>query len=259
MDEIKKINYDEIREIVASKGFNPDLILKDYYVTAVLYMLKDIKGIYFKGGTALQKIFLNYSRLSEDVDFTLTKRIKEIKIKITRILKQSRLFERITKDKDVEGFIRLIAHYKNFSKKDDTIFIDLNGRSKILLKPENYRIKHFYKDNIPEFSIETLAREEILAEKMAAAIGRNRPRDHYDLYRIIREKMQINLTIVKKKCSQSNVEFNIIKMFNRAKKLKRRWDDDLMPLLANEVDFKEVMTTLAKYFKLKEEKEKLKK
>ena len=47
-------------------------------------------------------------------------------------------------------------------------------------------------------------------------------------------------------------------MFNNAKKLKRRWDEDLLPLLAEEISFEEVMKTLAKYFKLKEEKDKKK-
>lgn len=255
MDEIKKINSDEIKEIVASKGFDTDLILKDYYITAILYMIKDIDGIYFKGGTALQKIFLGYSRLSEDIDFTLTKNIEEIKDKIIKALRESKLFERLTKDKDVEGFTRLIVHYKDFLNRDDVIFIDLNKRDKLLKNPEKHEIRHFYHEYIPKFSFNTVSKEEIIAGKMAAAIGRNQPRDHYDLYNIIKAKMPINLSMVERKCKKSKHEFDIIKMFNRAKKLKNRWDVDLVPLLANQVSFQEVITTLAKYFKLKEEKE----
>ena len=98
-------------------------------------------------------------------------------------------------------------------------------------------------------------KEEMIAEKMAAAIGRNKPRDHYDLYKIIKKGIPINLELVKKKCNSSGVEFNIIKMFNQAKKLKKRWDEDLIPLLSEEITFNEVMKTLAKEFKLKKEKE----
>lgn len=254
MAEIKKITYDEIKEIIAKKGFDIDIMLKDYYATIILYLLKDVKGIYFKGGTALHKIFLNYTRLSEDIDFTVTKDMEQIKEEIKNILKKSKLFEKITKDKDVEGFTRLVIHYKNFSNEYDSVFIDLNKRDKLLMKPEKHTIKHFY-TNIPEFYINTLAKAEMIAAKMSAAITRNKPRDHYDLYKIIKAKIPINLEIVKKKCKQSGMEFNIIKIFNRAKKLKKRWDQDLLPLLAEEVSFKEVMTTLAKHFKLKEEKE----
>ena len=130
--------------------------------------------------------------------------------------------------------------------------------TKLILKPEKYEIKHFYTENIPEFSFNTLAEEEMVSEKVAAAIGRNKPRDHYDVYKIIQKKIPINLPLVKKKCEDSEDEFNIIKMFNKAKKLKKRWDEDLLPLLAEKITFQEVMQTLAKYFRLKEEKEKQK-
>ena len=72
MAKIKTTSYDKIKLIAAEHSFDIDLTLKDYYVTSVLYLLKNVQGIYFKGGTALQKIFLNYSRLSEDADYTVT-------------------------------------------------------------------------------------------------------------------------------------------------------------------------------------------
>lgn len=256
MAEIKKLTVNEFKDIASRLPFNDIVLSKDYYVTAILYLIKDIDGIYFKGGTALQKIFLNYSRLSEDADFTITKEIGEIKRKILSILEKTNLFEKITKDKDVKGFTRLVVHYKGFSGEDGVVFIDINERAKLLMNPEKHRITHFYKDNIPEFSLSTLAKEEMVAEKVAAAIGRNQPRDHYDIYRIIKQEIPINLEIVKKKCMQSNIEFDIIKMFNKANKLKNRWNEDLLPLLAEEVSFTEVITTLAKYFKLKEIKDK---
>src|SRR3989338_11416882 len=223
MDEIKAIEENTINNLSGETGFNTNVLLKDYYITVILYLIKDVEGIYFKGGTALQKIFLNYARLSEDVDFTLTEDVKNINEKIIDILEKSKLFEKITKDKDVKGFTRLVVHYKGLS--EGVVYIDLNQRAKLLMKPEKHQIKHFYKDIIPNFSINTLAKEELVAEKVAAAIGRNQPRDHYDIYRTIKEKMPINMEMVKKKCMQSKVEFDIIKMFNKAKKLKNRWDE----------------------------------
>lgn len=257
LSAIKKLTSDEFKDIASQLPFDNILLTKDYYITIILYMIKDLKGLYFKGGTALQKIFLNYSRLSEDVDFTLTKDTKEVKEKITGILGKSKMFEKISKDKDVADFTRLIVHYRGFSNEKGVIFIDLNKRAKLLIKPENHKIKHFYQDSIPEFSFNTLSREEMVAEKIMAAIVRNKPRDHYDVYKIIKAGMPINLRIAKKKCSQSKTKFNIIKMFNKAKKLKNRWEKDMIPLLAEEISFEEVMTTLARHFKLKEEKSKI--
>ncbi|MBI2580859.1 nucleotidyl transferase AbiEii/AbiGii toxin family protein [Candidatus Woesearchaeota archaeon] len=254
MAEIKKISYDEIKEIAAEHNFGIDLMLKDYYVTLVLYLLKDLRGIYFKGGTALQKIFLNYSRLSEDADFTVTGDISKVKKAIEQLLEESKLFNKISYDKDVEGFTRIVAHYTNFSNRADVVFVDINQRAKLIQTPEMHEISHFYEGHIPKFSMNTLARDEMFAEKVAAMVGRNRPRDHYDVYTIIKAGLPINLELVKQKCKQSGVEFNIPRMFSRADKLKFRWDRDMIPLLAEEVPFVEVMRALANYFKLKETK-----
>ncbi len=254
MDEIKRISHDELTEIVAIHGFDPDLVAKDYYITSILYLIKEVEGIYFKGGTALQKIFLNYSRLSEDIDFTVTGDVQAITREIISILEASTLFGEITKDKDVEGFTRLEVHYRGVGNEKGAVFVDLNRRAKLLMNPEKHEIRHFYNGFIPEFSFSTLAKEEIVAEKVAAAIGRNMPRDHFDIYRIIKAKLPVNLELVRKKCSDANVEFNIIRMFDKAQKLKTRWDSDLVPLLAEEVSFKEVIAALARHFNLKEEK-----
>jgi len=250
--DIKEIRKEELDEIIAKSGFDYDLTVKDYYIIVLLYLIKDIEGIYFKGGTAIQKTILNHSRLSEDIDFTLERPLKDVREEIEKKINDSKIFKSIIRDKDVEGFVRLVVSYNtDFGK--DVIFIDLNERGKIFTKPETIEIKHFY-PNIPKFSFPCLSRDEMVAEKVAAAIGRNRPRDHYDVYKMIKEGIKINMKLVEKKCKQSGNEFNIVKMFNKAKKLHKRWNDDMIPLLVDEVGFEEVMKTLADYFNLKEEK-----
>lgn len=58
------ITLDELKIIADGQEFDIVLLEKDYLITYLLYLLKDIKNIYFKGGTALNKIFLNHERLS---------------------------------------------------------------------------------------------------------------------------------------------------------------------------------------------------
>jgi predicted nucleotidyltransferase component of viral defense system len=256
---LKKMMRDEFEEIAGSKPFDNRLIEKDYFVTIILYVLRDIKNIYFKGGTALNKIFLHNARLSEDVDFTVTSNIRTVERDIKNILKKCGFFTAITKDKRVDKFTRLVAHYRGFYEQEGTVFIDLNQSASLLLKPEQHNIPHFYTGHIPHFAVHTVAKREMLAEKMAATIGRNKPRDHFDLYQIVKKKLPLDISLVKKKCESSAHEFNILKMFNRAKKLKNRWDEDMEPLLAEEISFQEVMKSLANHFKLKENKENLNK
>ena len=257
MDEVKRITAEELDNVASKYPFNRGLMIKDYYVTLILYLIKDVEGIYFKGGTALNKIFLNYARLSEDIDFTITKDIKEVQKEISEILKDSGLFGDITEDKNVEGFLRMVVHY-NLEGQKGEVFIDLNKRANAIYKTEKHKLNHFYEGFIPEFEVNTLSKEELIAEKMAATIGRNKPRDHFDVYQIIHAKIPINLELAKKKCEQSGDEFSIIKMFNHAKKLKNRWDEDMVALLAKPVSFQEVMKFLSKHFNLKEEKDKTK-
>ena len=251
------ITFALLKIIAGTREFSIQLIEKDYLLTHLLYLIKDVKGIYFKGGTALNKIFLNHVRLSEDLDFTLTGKLADVEKEIKQKLKGT-MFDKITHDKRVEKFVRLIVHYKLFHD-EGTIFIDLNEKAKLLQKPEKHTIPHFYENYIPKFSVMTLSKSEMIAEKIAATIGRNKPRDHFDVYTIIKHKIPINMKMVKQKCVGSEHEFSIIKMFNRANKLKHRWDEDIEQLLPKKVSFTTVMKTLAKYFKLKEEKEKLKK
>jgi predicted nucleotidyltransferase component of viral defense system len=254
----KLLNVDEFNIIAGSYKFNRALLCKDYFLTLILFLIKDVKGIYFKGGTALQKIFLNYSRLSEDIDLTLSRDISVVEKEIKNIIEASNLFIEVTKDKDVDGFRRMIIFYKNFNGLSDTIFIDLNAREKIIEKTERYKINHFYYPSIANFEFPTLSRNEIVAGKVAASIGRNKPRDHYDIYRIIKENIKIDLNLVKKKCSSSGVEFNIERIFIAGNKLYKRWNNDLSNLLVEEITFQEVMKTLATHFNLKDEKEKIK-
>mgnify|MGYP001575123925 CR=1 FL=1 len=258
MDEIKRIHDIEFEDIAIRTKFNREKLTKDYFLTLILYLIKDVDGVYFKGGTAINKILLNHARLSEDIDFTLTRDISEVKKEIEEIVEKSGLFEEITQDKNVEGFLRIVVHYKGFANEKDKIFIDLNKKGNLMLPPEVHKLNHFYSPFIPEFSVKTLAKEEMIAEKLAASIGRNKPRDHFDVYKIVKAGIPINLELVKKKCESSEHEFSIIKMFNKAKMLKNRWDKDMASLISEEITFQEIIKFLSKHFKLKEEKEKKK-
>ena len=257
MDEIKRIPSIELNVIVSQHSFERKLFVKDYYITLILYLIKDINGIYFKGGTAINKIFLNHSRLSEDIDFTLTIKEKEVQKEISEIIEKSGFFTGITEGKNVDGFLRMIVKYNSELGKGE-IFIDLNKRAALLKKPEEHKINHFYSPFIPEFSIKTLAKEEMIAEKLKAAVTRNKPRDHYDVYMIIKNNLPINISLAEEKCKGSGEEFSIIRMFNKANKLKFRWDRDMAPLISEDITFEEMIKFLANHFKLKEHKEKVK-
>jgi predicted nucleotidyltransferase component of viral defense system len=254
MAKIKELLKDEFNQIVVEQEFYESILLKDYYITILLYLMKDINGLIFKGGTALQKTLLDYSRLSEDIDFTLEKDLSKIKKEIIKNIDNSEIFGKITKDKDVTMFTRLIVPY-NTQLGFGNILIDLNERAELIKKPRKLEIKHFY-PNIPKFDFLCLSPEEIIGEKIAIAISRNKPRDHFDTYQIIKHNLPINMNLVKAKCLKSGSDPSIIKMFNKAKKLHNKWNKDMIALIKEDITFQEVMQTLAKHFDLNNVKDK---
>jgi len=251
------ITLDELRIISGRERFGMPIIEKDYLITQLLFLLKDVKGILFKGGTAINKIFLNHTRLSEDLDFTLTRDIKEVETKIKEKLSGT-IFDKISLGKDVEGFLRLVVHYKLFHEPGN-IFIDLTQRAKPFLKPEKYLIDHFYKDKFPPFYISCLNKEEMFAEKLRATIERCKPRDYLDLYNLIKSGNSINLEITKRKLESTGKKFDIKSVFKNTNKVFRIWKKDLAVITREEISFHKVISFLAKYFKLKEIKDSEKK
>jgi len=258
MDETKRITLNALDELALKDGFTIPLLTKDYMLTYILYLIKNVEGIYFKGGTALNKIFLHHARLSEDLDFTLARSEKEVQKEIHSILEKNEFVESMSEGKMVDGFLRMIVHYNLYSRTGE-VFIDLNKRATMLLNSEEHEIKHFYEGYLPKFSVPTLAQEEMIAEKLKATMTRNKPRDHYDIYKIIETGLPLNLHLAEQKCKEAGKEFSIVRMFKNAQKLKTQWEPDLVPLLAKEVSFKTIIKTLAMHFKLKEEKEKVRK
>jgi hypothetical protein len=58
----------------SSTGFSARLIEKDYYCSLVLHDVSELfgQGLIFKGGTCLSKVYTEFFRLSEDLDFAVS-------------------------------------------------------------------------------------------------------------------------------------------------------------------------------------------
>ncbi len=80
-DEIKKSPWFK-KIIMTYPMINQELIIKDMYLTKVLYFVKDlfkelnIEKYYLRGGTFLSKCFRQTNRLSEDIDLTIIAKSK---------------------------------------------------------------------------------------------------------------------------------------------------------------------------------------
>ena len=161
--------------------------------------------IVFKGGTLLNKVHLNYHRLSEDLDFTydcaLTARSQRSKA-ITPIREKMPVFLKVlqlTSDNPHgDGFnnstqyLFKVKYPSIITGKDEIVKIEVSLRQPPLDKPVHNVIKHFYQDPFtgedlfPPGKVLSLSLNEAVAEKLKAAITRKDAaiRDYYDLWHI---------------------------------------------------------------------------
>ncbi|MGV8152619.1 MAG: nucleotidyl transferase AbiEii/AbiGii toxin family protein [Candidatus Nanoarchaeia archaeon] len=230
------ITLDELKIISDREGFNLVMTEKDYLITSLLYALKEVNGIYFKGGTAINKLLLNNTRLSEDLDFSVIRNLDEVIMDIKERLKGT-MFNKIEKGKEVSQFTRLIVHYKLFHESGN-IFIDLNQRANLLLNPEKLKVSHFYKENLSEFEINCLNKDEMIAEKLRATIERYKPRDYIDLYNLLKSGFIIDINLVKKKMKNSKKDFDVKLIFQHTNKVFRLWEKDLSVITREKIGFK---------------------
>lgn len=245
------ITLDELKVIADERHFNIVLLEKDYLLTLLLYHIKDIEGLHFKGGTALNKIYLGHQRLSEDLDFSLSIGTKNAEKQIRNRL-EGTFFKKITHDNRYDKFIRLVVHYRLFHD-DGTIYIDLNENENAIIKPDTAKMLHFYKGHIPKFKISCLDASEMTAEKIRATCQRYKPRDYYDLYYIIKKKLPIDLRLVSEKFKEYDTDFDVSLIFKNTNKIFREWNDDLFNLTKSELEFDKMINALKKYFEYKEE------
>ena len=218
--------------------------------------------IVFKGGTLLNKIHLNYHRLSEDIDFTYSstegldarskrsRAISPIREKMPELLK---LLELKSKKPEGEGFnnstqyVFNISYPSFISGKDENIKLEISLRQMPMDKPVYNVINHFYKDPftgedlIPRNKILSLSLNEAVAEKLKAAITRRDVaiRDYYDLWSLAEAKFDFKnkhfLSIFMKKLEEEKYKGDYSQNFGLEKKLvellRKQIDTELTPVI----------------------------
>lgn len=259
-----------ILAVAKQRRFRPGIVEKDYYLTLFLNAANNCFAdkLVFKGGTLLNKIHLNYHRLSEDLDFTYngkevlsgrsrrSKAITPIRHAMLKCLEQIGL----TSDKPQgEGFNNSTQYvfsikYPSFiTQKEENIRIEVSLRQPPMDKPVYNTIKHFYqdpftgKDLIPANRILSLSLNEAVAEKLKAAITRKDVaiRDYYDLWHIAEAKFNFKnnefIKIFRKKLENEGYKGNFTHNFglsdNKTVLLRRQVESDLIPVIRENEHF----------------------
>lgn len=190
--------------------------------------------IYFKGGTALRIIYKS-PRFSEDLDFSSTattiNKIEDIVIETIREVEREGIDIDIKESKKTsEGYLAII----NFLLHSHEIDIQLEISQR---KEKNAgEVATVVNDFIPPYTIIALKQEQLISGKIHALLYRQKARDFYDLYYILRANLlspnkKDVLNKVLDLLSKQNIDFE--------KELKLFLPKSHWPIIKN---FKDILT-----------------
>jgi len=258
-----KIDLDDLRRLSIETKFPQDLLEKDYHLTKILHKIsgKKIEDLVFKGGTCLNKCYLGFYRLSEDLDFVYNQDTKEMsKRQIKMIL--DKLRRELIGILDELGFetskelgkgwkmltsklkprivgLEVITKYNSIiDNSSQTIKLEISFRKKLRKSTKRKTIKHEFIDSLgqpileKDIEIEVIDLTENLAEKFRALMTRKNIaiRDIYDIYYILKNKIakidKALIDLILAKINESSREkFTRKDLFEFIKKLEDRLSD----------------------------------
>jgi predicted nucleotidyltransferase component of viral defense system len=242
----------------ADKGLTSILIEKDYYCSLVLqYFFSNETSLVFKGGTCLSKVYVDFYRLSEDLDLiipvtadtTRTQRsanmepVKSMFEKLPSAVPGVTIFEAFKGHNASRQYISSLEYHSVIVEKKEKIKIEVGIREP-LLRPSESRLASTIVMNpfsgqplLPPFKVGAMTLQEAYAEKIRAAITRKEPaiRDFFDVFHAIR-KRRLNtqdsdfLSMVKAKIDVPGNE-PIDLSEERKQELNRQLEGQLKPVL----------------------------
>lgn len=205
------IDRRELLERARERNLPLGMLEKDYVLGWLLFGLTRIKGLTFKGGTALSKVYFpKIWRLSEDLDFVYLKDFDKIRENLGSIFSQikdeSGISLRLKSDHTNPEYLQLKIQYEAVLGKN-WIKIDVTRESpvdSVLSKKPSQTYTDY-----PLFRVMIESIEEICAQKIRSLIERKKSRDYYDVWQLM--QMSLDKTRLKallaKKFQYKGIEF----------------------------------------------------
>jgi predicted nucleotidyltransferase component of viral defense system len=239
-------------------GFSERLIEKDYYCSVLLrdFAILFEQGLVFKGGTCLSKVYIDFFRLSEDLDFAVSVRadasratrraaIDPVKKHLSGLAARLPCFaERValTGHNNNTQYNAEFTYRSTISGEPEAIKCEVSLREEVLLKPVSLPAKTRLIDPftgsavLEPFTVQALSLVEAYAEKTRAALTRQEPaiRDFFDIDVAVRKGLVGHvapdfLSLVARKLGITSDPVNI--SAERIEALRRQLEPQLKPVL----------------------------
>lgn len=240
----------ELRQQAMRQGVALGALEKDYILTLILRHLYAEetwrKTLVLKGGTALHKLYLG-RRLSLDLDFTAQEPISleairpalEIPEIQGQIKDAHEYYDALTVDR--LGYLGPLQH-------PNSIKVDISFGERVQLPPRQAALTDPYG---PPFTVTCMTLEEILAEKIRAALMRRAPRDYFDLWLLLQREDIVFAALpglIQAKLDTVGRPYEPQRLWNEPDILQRVWTDDLRQLMRDVPPFEAMFRKLRTMF-----------
>ena len=185
-------------------AFTPRLIEKDFFCSMLLEYLSSASNVLvFKGGTCLAKVYAEFYRLSEDLDFVIStpvdaKRsersrqaaaLKQAVAEMSRRLPAFRLVQPLIGANNSTQYITVVGYRSLSSGEEDVIKVEIGLREPLLRAAEVGSARTILLNPVSDLPLmgpilfPCISKIEALAEKFRAAMTRREVaiRDFYDI------------------------------------------------------------------------------
>jgi len=247
------IDTEHLVKIAKLNNLRPWQQEKHYIQTIVLVALSEYPLV-FKGGTYLW-FFHNLDRFSEDLDFTaageLPRNLGEI---VSESLKMFGVENSIKEINNTENSLSFRISAKgplNTSEKDLChVYVEISKREKVLQQSLSFKLA-FDAYGLPVKIIQGMSITEVAAEKMRAVVTREKARDLYDLFFIIKyQNTSFDIKLINEKLHYYSMEFSHSLFEKKIKEKKKIWASELKGLIFGKLpEYEEVATTLMDFAK----------
>lgn len=220
-----------------------DVAERDVVLTYVLRVLSEsvLPKLAFKSGTCLKKVYFgNIGRFSMDLDFTSCGIVlEELKDGLRQLLGDKTFYgidfkvaeDHVSKSPTTgtESYLAVVRYAHSWN--DGSEFeLQVSYREEPILPLQEQPLldeMYFKYCEFPRFPVRCLQKEELLAEKLGAALQRIRSQDLYDLYLFSGRPFDKDLVrkLVVVKCWNAREPFNSEELLSKVENADYDWDD----------------------------------
>ncbi len=241
------INEEEIREYAKTFQIKPWQVEKEYLQHIILQLIySQTSALLFKGGTAIKKAY-GLKRFSEDLDFTQIGEVNfnDLFEKTSKELSSKFEYQNTIKKMKVKEELGVSFRFDIVGPLTQPtgaghcyIYVEISKRETPKTR-EIIKIDPIYQ-NLSDYTVIVMSREEILAEKVRTIFTRDRSRDLYDLWYLLSHGTKIRTDWINEKMSYYKIKFTKQQFFEALKKYEKLWAR-MSDLVTDVPDFKEVI------------------